>query len=87
MQVILVASVLGNLLFSLFVFVLIGKPMLLHGVIARFVGLHAEWQFGSLSMEELERLNQIGKRLGYLGLAALFVWSCLSGVLLQLMVM
>ena len=85
MQSILIAIVTTNLLFALCVFVLIGKPTLLQGWLARFVGLQAEWQFGSLSTSERERIDSIGRRLGYLSLLALFVWSFLSGVLLRLL--
>ena len=82
---VLVVIVSSNLLFALFVFVLLGKPALVQGWLARFVDLQEEWQFGSLSNSERERINSIGRRLGYLGLMALFVWSFLSGVLLRLL--
>ena len=82
---ILIVIVSSNLLFAMLVFVLIGKPSLLQGWLAKFVGLQAEWKFGSLSSSEQERLNNIGRRLGYLSLWALFVWSFLSGILLRLL--
>lgn len=82
---ILLVIVISNLLFALGVFVLIGKPTLVQGWLARFVGLQAEWQFGSLSTSERERIDSVGRRLGYLSLLALFIWSFLSGVLLRLL--
>ena len=82
---ILIVIVSSNLLFAMFVFVLIGKPSLLQGWLAKFVGLQAEWKFGALSSSEQERINNIGRRLGYLSLWALFVWSFLSGILLRLL--
>ncbi len=85
MATILIVIVSSNLLFALLVFVLIGKPSLMQGWLAKFVGLQAEWQFGSLSNSERDRINTIGRRLGYLSLWALFVWSFLSGVLLRLL--
>ena len=85
MQIVLVAIVSSNLLFALIVFILIGKPSLVQGWLSRFVGLQAEWEFGSLSSADKERIDNVGKRLGYLSLFALFVWSFLSGVLLRLL--
>ena len=85
MQIVLIAIVSSNLLFALFVFILIGKPSLVQGWLARFLGLQEEWQFGSLSGVERERIDTVGRRLGYLSLLALFVWSFLSGILLRLL--
>lgn len=85
MQIVLIAIVSSNLLFASIVFILIGKPSLVQGWLARFLGLQAEWQFGSLSSAEQERIDNVGRRLGYYSLAALFVWSFLSGVLLRLL--
>ena len=85
MQIVLIAIVSSNLVFAMFVFILIGKPSLVQGWLARFLGLKAEWQFGSLSNAERERIDNVGRRLGYWSLSALFVWSFLSGVLLRLL--
>ena len=63
MQIVLIAIVSSNLLFALFVFILIGKPSLVQGWLARFLGLQAEWQFGSLSSAERERIDKVGRRL------------------------
>ena len=73
MQIVLFAIVSSNLLFALFVFILIGKPSLVQGWLARFLGLQAEWQFGSLSSAERERIDNVGRRLGYWSLIGLFV--------------
>jgi hypothetical protein len=85
MQIVLIAIVSSNLLFALAVFILIGKPSLVQGLLARFLDLQTEWQFGSLSSAERERIEKVGRRLGYWSLMALFVWSFLSGILLRLL--
>ena len=83
MSALLWILVAGNLFFALFVFVLLGKPTLLSGVLASFIGKRDLWQFGLLSTEEQQQLDQLGQKLGQFGLLVLFLWSFLSGILLQ----
>lgn len=84
MPPILAIIVFSNLLFALFVFVLIGKPTMVQGWVAKLVDLQIEWKLGSLSSAEKATLDRVGRRLGFLSLITLFVWSFLSGLLLRL---
>ncbi len=83
MNIVLWALVVGNLLFALLVFVLLGKPTLLTGLLASFIGKRDVWQFGLLSTEDQQQIDQLGQKLGQFGLLVLFLWSFLSGILLQ----
>ena len=85
MQVVLWCVVIGNLFVALLVFVLLGKPLLLQGTLARLMGYRAEWQFGTLSRDDHARIELLGLRLGQVGLIVLFVWSFLSGLLLRIL--
>jgi len=85
MQVILWCAVVGNLFVALLVFVLLGKPLLLEGTLARLMGCRSEWQLGTLSTDDHARLKSLGLRLGQMGLMVLFVWSFLSGLLLRIL--
>jgi len=84
MPPILAVIVFSNLLFALFIFVLIGKPTIVQGWVAKLVDLQHEWEMGSLSTVEKSKLDRVGRRLGFLSLVTLFVWSFLSGLLLRL---
>lgn len=85
MQIILLLVVCSNVLLALIVFVLLGKPSVFEGGLSRLVGLHLEWQFGTLSGDDAQRIEQLGIRLGRIGLVVLFVWSFLSGLLLRIL--
>ena len=85
MQVVLWCVVAGNLFVALLIFVLLGKPLLLQGTLARLLGCRAKWQFGTLSTDDHARIEALGLRLGQIGLMILFVWSFLSGLLLKIL--
>ena len=85
MQVVLWCVVGGNLCVALLVFILLGKPLLLQGILARVIGYRAEWQLGTLSREDHARLESLGLYLGQIGLMVLFIWSFLSGLLLKIL--
>lgn len=74
----------SNLLLSMLIFILIGRPRLIFPMIIRLFGLWEAYTLGTLSEADQLKILHLAKRLGYLGLIVLFFWSVFCGMMLRI---
>ncbi len=79
----LLVLIIGNVLYAALIFILIGKPTLILGLLSRLTGEYQLWVEGSITEQEYDRLAMLGTKLGVFGLFPLFVWSFCSGILMR----